>query len=144
MLFPKNILIVDDDPEDRDFLAEAIQRISPETRSHWASSGNEALRTLIDIYPLPDYIFMDLNMHGLNGKECLAEIKNNVRTRHIQVIIFTTSHMEEDIQMTRKLGASYFLVKPNNFNDLCQAIVRIMTHSPIPNHELRQVLHELY
>lgn len=144
MLFPKNVLIVDDDAEDRDFLTDAILRISPETSCFWASNGHEALRTLLDLQPLPDYIFMDLNMHGLNGRECLAEIKNNVRTRHIQVIIYTTSKMEEDIYLTRKLGASYFLVKPGSFNDLCQAIVRIMTHGPSPGPVLNEVLHELY
>ena len=67
---------------------------------------------------LPIMIFLDLNMPGINGKQCLTKIKGNKDWSGIPVYIFTTSKLKQDIDETLKLGAAAFITKPATFQDL--------------------------
>lgn len=122
------IFIVDDDEEDRELFAEVLLKISPYIQYETASNGNEALEMLRSYNEgnLPDYIFVDLNMPILNGKEFLIEVKKDLKLKHIPIIIYTTSSNNEDAQETKRLGASFFLTKPNRLNELTNAISYII------------------
>ena len=74
---------------------------------------------------MPEYIFLDLNMPRMNGKQCLEQIKSESNFNSIPVIIYTTSKAKEDIEETRYLGAHYFLTKPYKYADLKKAIESI-------------------
>ncbi|MBA3648545.1 MAG: response regulator [Chitinophagales bacterium] len=119
----KLILIVDDDSDDQELFTEAVDEVNPEIKCISAVNGQDALEFLREQDgKLPDFIFLDLNMPRLNGKQCLAEIKRSKRFRNIPVIIYTTSKLDEDVKETKKLGAAYFLTKPSKFSDLKNAI----------------------
>jgi CheY-like chemotaxis protein len=75
----------------------------------------------------PDFIFLDLNMPRMNGKQFLAEVKKIKTLQDIPVIIYSTSTDKKDILDTIELGAVYFLEKPNRFNDLTNALSNIIT-----------------
>jgi len=130
-----SILIVDDDPDDLELFIEALFEIHPSIRCHSAANGKDALLMLENFKKnqLPDYIFLDLNMPGMNGKQCLIEIKKDKVLHEIPVIIYTTSSIEEDVQETRHLGASFFLTKPEKFDELKNALSYI-----IDGHKIRQ------
>lgn len=81
-----------------------------------------ALRQLNEKDIIPGFIFLELNMPRMDGKGCLGEIKKSARMKHIPVIIYSTSGNQAEIEETRKLGASYFLIKPTSFTDLNDAI----------------------
>jgi len=66
----------------------------------------------------PDFIFLDLNLPGINGFDCLTRIKANAALSHIPVVIYTTSASEEDIIKTKNLGAAGFITKPYHITDL--------------------------
>jgi CheY-like chemotaxis protein len=119
--------IVDDDPDDQELFIEALQGIDKLCRCITAFDGEEALVKLTKgIQQLPDFIFLDLNMPRMNGKQFLAHIKNNEATRDIPVVIYSTSSEKKDIQDTTMLGALYFLQKPNRFEELSTALTSII------------------
>ena len=124
----KIFFIADDDPDDREIFIEALHGIDELCKCITATDGQEAISKLTNgMTHLPDFIFLDLNMPRMNGKECLAEIKKNSKLRKIPVIIYSTSTDKKDIQETMELGAAFFLQKPNRFDDLSRALANIIS-----------------
>jgi CheY-like chemotaxis protein len=127
-----NILLVDDDEDDMLLFRQALKVIDPSIKFMYADDGVSGLRLLIDEKnPLPDYVFMDLNMHRMDGKECLTEIKRSSALCHLPVIICTTSKRESDVQKTKELGASGFFTKPMKFEELVEVLRFILTEKPV-------------
>jgi CheY-like chemotaxis protein len=115
------ILYVDDDLEDREIFQEAIRTIDPKIIFAYATSCDEALFKLKS-QKSPALIFLDINMPGKTGKECLKAIKSNPLLSTIPVIIFSTSNSLADIKECMDIGASEYLVKPSGFRILCDVL----------------------
>jgi CheY-like chemotaxis protein len=118
----KTCLLIDDDEDDKEIFCLAMAEADPSMRCSIASNGPEALGILLDRSFTPDFIFLDLNMPLMNGKECLREIRRHEHLRHIPVVIFSTSSMQKDIQETKELGASSFITKPPLVSTLAQKL----------------------
>ena len=118
-----SVLIVDDDEDDREMFCEAIEKISSETKCFHALSGLEALEILeTKADSLPDYIFLDLNMPRLSGKQCLERLKQMEMISHIPIFIYSTSNLPNDKHDALRLGASGYILKPTNFDSLCKEL----------------------
>src|SRR6188768_3284882 len=90
-------LLVDDDLDDQEVFKEALNEISPSIVLRTALNGEDGLAILeSELNPLPDYIFLDLNMPRMSGHQCLSLIKSNARLKDLRVIIYTTSYREKD------------------------------------------------
>lgn len=123
----KNVLIVDDDVDDRELFIEAVAEIDSSITCYSAEDCEIALEKLADEKEiLPDVIFLDLNMPRLNGKQCLDQLKKSARLQHIPVVIYSTSSLQKDIEETRQLGAKHFITKPSNFKELCNALASVL------------------
>ena len=71
-----NVLIVDDDEDDRDLFCIAVHELEPKINCILARNGEEALQGLhLEKFPKPDLIFLDLNMPRLNGYSISSGIK---------------------------------------------------------------------
>ena len=124
----RRVLIIDDDEDDRELFCEAVGYISKDIDCLHATDGENALELLgLGKGKLPDFIFLDLNMPRLNGKECLAEIKKRNHIKDIPVIIYSTSGSRHDKEETKLLGATDFLRKPNEFKLLVKELGAILT-----------------
>ena len=122
----KTYLIVDDDIDDQQFLVEALVENNPDCRCITASNGQEAITNLVEsLVPLPDVIFLDLNMPILNGKQFLVLIKQIYSFQHIPVIIYSTTSSKQEMQEMNKLGAYYFLIKTHSFKALREELASI-------------------
>jgi CheY-like chemotaxis protein len=121
------ILIVDDDNEDCELFHEAINTVDSSIKCWTARDGKQAIHFLTkELVMPPDYIFLDINMPVMNGKDTLKEIKKNTRLRDIPVIMYSTTSDTREIQGYYQLGAHDFLIKPNNFNRLVEALSSII------------------
>lgn len=114
-----NVLLADDDADDRELFTMAIEEIAPNIKVTTSRNGLELMNTLNDeSVPLPDILFLDLNMPFKNGQECLHEIRKNKRLKSLPVIIYSTSSDREYVDQTYNNGANYYLTKPDSFLDL--------------------------
>lgn len=114
----KNILLIDDDEDDREIFQSAVKEISDQVACQTFSNAAEALNQLTLKHIAPELIFLDLNMPVMNGQQFLVEIKKNDYLKDIPIIIFSTSSHPAAIQITKELGAYDFITKPDNFNNL--------------------------
>ena len=118
--------IVDDDIDDQNFLIEAITANDHYIQCFTAPNGKLAIQELKNsINPLPDAIFLDLNMPKYNGKQCLAELKRTPALKHIPVVIYSTSSYKKEMQDAMKMGASYFMIKKSSIKELQDELARI-------------------
>ena len=107
------ILLIDDDEDDRKLFFEATAEYDDTIKYIAATDAGEALDYLKNAAnDLPDFIFLDLRMPGLNGEQCLVEIKKDLRIASIPVIIYTTSRDEKESVRLKGLGAAHFMSKP--------------------------------
>lgn len=109
----RTILLVDDDRDDRKYFLEALREIDSTIACTTAKDGEQALELLRDpAFSLPSYIFLDLRMPRVNGKQCLLQIKADERLKNIPVIIYTTSADIGESEELQNLGAVHFITKP--------------------------------
>ncbi|PZR07632.1 MAG: response regulator [Flavobacterium psychrophilum] len=114
-----HIMLADDDEDDRLFFKEAFEEVKINYRISAFNDGEQLMDHLYDTSnPLPDIIFLDLNMPRKSGIECLKEIRANERLKKISVAIYSTSSSEQDIEDTFVSGANVYIKKPNDFNML--------------------------
>lgn len=116
---PIHIMLADDDEDDRLFFKEAFEEVKIKYKISTFNDGEQLMDYLYEASnPLPDIIFLDLNMPRKSGIECLKEIRNNDRLKKISVAIYSTSSSEQDIEDTFVSGANVYIKKPNDFNML--------------------------
>ena len=124
--FPSLIILVDDDPDDRLLFKDAIGEINMNIAVHTLEGGVELMNYLKEkTNPLPDFIFLDLNMPRKNGFECLEEIRNEERFSNLCVIIYSTSTHFKDILDTLNKGANLYFTKPYSFQELVGRLGKI-------------------
>jgi len=111
------ILLVEDNPVDILMTKHALQEAKVFNTLHVVEDGEEAMAFLYregsyaDV-PRPDLILLDLNLPRKNGREVLAEIKQDPRLLQIPVIILTTSEEERDIALCYQTHGNCFITKP--------------------------------
>lgn len=124
---PVNILLAEDDADDRDLFIEAFALVDPAVRIETVDNGEKLMEYLTGSKSSPDCIFLDLNMPRKNGKECLQEIRSIYQMQDIPIIIYTTSLNARDIDETYHRGATCFIRKPGSFRELTSILSRYMT-----------------
>ena len=113
------ILVVEDDPELRRYLKEAL---TPGfKRIYVANDGQEALEMTIRY--LPDIVISDVMMPRMDGFELCKQIKNNIEVSHIPVILLTARTDTESSKLGYKLGADVYLPKPFDL-DFLQTVIQ--------------------
>ena len=110
------ILLIDDDEDDREVFQEAASMAVPGVKCIVAKDGEQGLSHLETLAELPDYIFLDVNMPKMDGKEFLKLIKDHPVFKKIPVIIYSTSNHKSELGEYFKMGASNFITKPSEFN----------------------------
>jgi CheY-like chemotaxis protein len=120
------VLYIEDDEDDLDIFKEAVQTVAPHTTFYSARDAKEGFKLLNKIVVSPDYIFLDINLPEMNGKEFLSKLKGNPGFKGIPVIVYSTSGNNSDINECKKLGAIDFIVKPNNFRSICELLKRYL------------------
>jgi DNA-binding response OmpR family regulator len=123
--------IVDDDADDRDIFIMALGCIGHRNKCITAKNGEEALELLKKNQEFtPDFIFLDINMPRVDGKECLVEIRKMERLNNIPVYIYSTSLTDKDRAEVLNLGAADYFIKPYSIKRLIDILSKIiLTHT---------------
>jgi CheY-like chemotaxis protein len=123
-----NIMLADDDPDDRYFFEEALRDFPLPTQLTVVHDGEQLIQLLTnEVNELPHILFLDLNMPRKNGFECLSEIKLNKRLQQLPVVIYSTSFHKRIADMLYKNGANYYISKPFEIYELKKAVQQMLT-----------------
>jgi CheY-like chemotaxis protein len=95
-----------------------------------ARDGEEALALLGHSPVKPDFIFLDINMPVMDGKQCLMALKQQQDLRHIPVIMYSTTSNPMEKAQCFKMGANKFLVKQDSYAKLCRELEDILKTDP--------------
>ncbi|MGN6645627.1 MAG: response regulator [Cytophaga sp.] len=122
------VMLADDDEDDRLFFTEAFQEIKIKTAVTTLNNGIELMNYLKkEDAVLPHVLFLDLNMPGKTGLDCLKEIKSIDRLKNIAIAIYSTSASDEDIEDTFVEGANVYIKKPHEFSTLKNVLSDVIT-----------------
>lgn len=125
----REFFLVDDDEDDTSLFLEALAHVDSTVVCHTADDCNQALQLLGVVNKNPEIIFLDINMPGMSGWQCLMKLKEDARHKEIPVIMYSTSSHERDIDIAFDLGALCFFVKPNDFKTL-RSILEVIVNNP--------------
>lgn len=129
-LLPVEILLVEDDPGDTLMIKEALEHNKVRNRLSCVTDGVQALAFMrregeYADAPRPDMILLDLNLPRKDGREVLADIKEDPNLCTIPVVVLTTSKAEEDILRTYQLHANAYVTKPVDFARFIEVVRQI-------------------
>jgi two-component system, response regulator len=112
-----DVLLVDDDANDIAVALRAFRQHSLEDRVHVLRDGAELvdyLQAQGSRAKLPKVILLDLKMPRLDGRAALRELRSRPETRHIPVVVVSSSEQPSDVRECYELGANSFVVKQLN------------------------------
>jgi len=128
---PLKILLVEDDIDDIELLEGALNDNSVVYEMEVLMEGDLVYPYLTNCSILPEIIILDFNLPKVHGRDILIQIKSRDNLKHIPVVVLTTSSAKEDMNFALENGASKFITKPTNINDLNKAIETILECSPV-------------
>jgi CheY-like chemotaxis protein len=122
-----DILLVEDSEGDARLSMEAMRDSKIRNKMHHVVDGEEAMAFLrkegkYSKAPRPDLILLDLNLPKKDGREVLAEIKNDDKLKRIPVVVLTISNAEEDILKSYNLHANCFITKPIDLGQFMKVV----------------------
>jgi CheY-like chemotaxis protein len=126
-LKPVEILLVEDNPGDVRLTKEALKESKIINNLNVVTDGIEAIAYLnnqgdFKSKPRPELILLDLNLPKKDGREVLAEIKQDKELARIPVVILTTSEADEDILKTYELHANCYITKPVDIEQFIKVV----------------------
>lgn len=132
-----DILLAEDNINDAELTIRELHKFSMDKNLYHVKNGQEALDFIFaeGIYKntrnaeyLPKVMLLDIQMPKVNGIEVLQKIKADARSKHMPVVVLTSSRQSPDIQKCYNLGANSYIVKPVNFEGFTQAIKNLGTY----------------
>ncbi len=124
---PVEILLVEDNVRDARLAYETLKDSKIHNNLYHVEDGVEAMRFLRRQggyvgAPVPDLILLDLNLPRKDGREVLAEVKEDPKLRIIPVVVMTSSEAERDLVRTYGLHANAYVVKPIDMDDFVEVV----------------------
>ncbi len=118
-LIDKKVLVVDDDVRNIFALSSVLERRGMTVLT--AGTGREAIAT-IESTPDVAIVLMDIMMPEMDGYETMQVIRRNVLFRRLPIIALTAKAMKGDREKCLEAGASEYLAKPVNTEQLLSAL----------------------
>jgi len=128
-----DILLVEDNPEDVEITLRAFQKHHIANKIHVVRDGEEALECLFgtgryaECSPCENtrLILLDLKLPKIDGLEVLQRCKTDPRTKHIPIVVLTSSREEEDLARSYNFGVNSYVVKPVDFPQFSDAVRQV-------------------
>ncbi|MBT1708397.1 response regulator [Fulvivirgaceae bacterium PWU5] len=114
-LLTKSCLLISGDPRDHEVFIDVLSDLAPNAHFMLADNAMDALDFLEQDSITPDYIFVELDMIGINGVEFLRESKRVSLLRNVPVIIHSPEPVPEKIRMLKEMGAFAIFFRPYSY-----------------------------
>ena len=129
----KNILLVEDNPDDEALAIRALKKSNLVNDIAVARDGVEALDYLFgtgqyedrDTRDMPALILLDLKLPKIDGLEVLRRLREDERTKHLSVVALTSSSEEQDLIDSYELHVNSYVRKPVDFNQFTKAVAQV-------------------
>ena len=133
---PVDLLLVEDQPSDAELALRALRELDLGKRMHLIENGAEALDFVFgrnahaerSVEDAPGLILLDLKLPKVSGHEVLRTLKSDDRTKHIPVVVLSSSDERSDIDQCYALGVNSYVVKPVDFGQFTETVQRIGTY----------------
>ena len=126
------ILLAEDNPHDAELAIRGLEKQKLANKITWVKNGEEALDFVFRRGTYagrtgdgPRLILLDLKMPKVDGIEVTRAVKSDERTRHIPIVIMTSSQEEKDVANGYKCGANSYIVKPLDFKSLVDIAAQV-------------------
>lgn len=126
-----DILLVEDSKNDAELAIRALKKSNLANNLFHVKDGEEAIDFIFatgkyadtrDVRYPPKVVLLDIQLPKINGIEVLERLKSDDRTKHVPVVMLTSSKEDPDIKKCYGLGANSYIVKPVNFEGFAEAI----------------------
>jgi two-component system response regulator len=137
-----DILLIEDNPEDVEITLRAFHKHHIANKIHVVRDGEEALECLFSTGRYSEgspcqntrLILLDLKLPKVDGLEILQKVKSDPRTRHIPVVVLTSSREEQDLAKSYNYGVNSYVVKPVDFAQFSDAVRQVGLYWMLLNH----------
>ena len=127
-----DVLYVEDDPNDADIFGRLIRKLNRPITYTVISSGSEAIEYLTgkgryeqQKVVLPKLVLVDLNLGAVSGLEVIERARAFDRTRHIPIVVFSTSDSPHDIKSAYDAGINAYVVKPGSYQETGEVLKKM-------------------
>jgi two-component system cell cycle response regulator DivK len=121
------ILIVEDNEPSRDVLARRLERRGYDVVV--AVDGQDALAVARSARP--DLVLMDLGLPVMDGWEATRQLKADLATRHMPIIVLSAHAMTTDRELALAAGGDEFDTKPLRFPQLLEKIELLLARGAV-------------
>jgi CheY-like chemotaxis protein len=133
---PVDLLLIEDQPSDAELALRALRDLNLGKRLELVEDGAEALDFIFgrnayaerSVDDAPNLILLDLKLPKVSGHEVLRRLKSDGRTKHIPVIVLSSSKEDSDVERCYELGVNSYVVKPVDFGQFTETVQRIGTY----------------
>jgi two-component system response regulator len=115
---PVEVLLIEDNAGDTLLIGQILADCQLPVKLHVARDGEQALQMLSDINLKPSLIVLDLNIPKISGNALLKRYTS----RHIPVVVFSSSWNEPEIEEALALGACQYVQKPTDIQAFTDAV----------------------
>ena len=129
----KMIMLVEDNPDDEELTLRALRKAKIANEVVVTRDGSEAIEFLFgtgpyagrDLSRMPAVVLLDLKLPKLNGIDVLKRLRADPRTKHLAIVVLTSSSEDEDKVRSYDSGANSYVRKPVESTAFIEAVTRL-------------------
>jgi CheY-like chemotaxis protein len=121
-MHPVTIVLIEDDPGHARLIEKNIRRAGVNNEIIHFESGTAGLEYFARVGGAPLLVLLDLNLPDMSGTQILGKLKSDEATKHIPVIVLTTTDDKVEIQKCYDLGCNVYITKPVDYDAFAVAI----------------------